>query len=62
MTTKEPTVAVPVRLMLELMRFYKEVPQELLNKEHYLTADRLERRAYRRYLAYKKELKKGNAR
>ena len=55
--TKEPTVAVPVTVFLEMMRFYTEVPQELLGRGAYLTASTLEKRAYRKYLAYKKALK-----
>ncbi len=54
---KEPTVAVPVTTFLDLVRLYKENPQELLNLRVYLEADQLEKRAYRKYLAYKKALK-----
>jgi hypothetical protein len=54
---KEPTVAVPVTVFLELTRFYSEVPQELVGRDAYLTASLLEKRAYRKYLAYKKALK-----
>lgn len=54
---KEPCIQVPVHVLLDLVRIYKEMPQELCNKEVYLTADRLERIAYRKYLAYKKQLR-----
>lgn len=57
MTVKEPTVQVPVTTLLELIRLYKENPQEVLNRVHWLVANRLERIAYRKYLDYKKRLK-----
>lgn len=55
---KEPTVAVPVTVLLELVRLYKENPQEVLNRTHYVEACNLERRAYRKYLGWKAELRK----
>lgn len=58
MNVKEPTITVPVTTFLELVRLYRENPQEVLNREHYLRLINLEKRAYRKYLAYKKELKK----
>lgn len=51
---KIPTIQVPVNVFLDLVRNYKEQPQELLNRQTYLDAVRLEKRAYRRYLEYKK--------
>ena len=58
MIVKEPTITVPVTTFLELVRLYQANRQEALNIEHYLRAIHLEKRAYRKYLAYKKELKK----
>ena len=57
---KVPTIAVPVHIYLDLIRAYKEQPQEVLNRTIYLEATTLERRAYRKYLAYKKERGKNN--
>jgi hypothetical protein len=54
---KEPTIKVPVTVLLALVRNYKEQPQELCDKRVWLEADRLERPAYRKYLSYKKLLK-----
>lgn len=56
---KEPTLQVPVTVFLELVRLYKENPQEILNRQTYLIADHLERKAYRKYLGFKKALKEG---
>lgn len=55
---KEPTLQVPVTVFLELARLYKENPQEVLNRTHYVEACHLERRAYRKYLDWKAELRK----
>lgn len=57
MAFKEPTVAVPVTVLLDLVRLYKENPQELLDRGVYLAADHLEKRAYRKYLTWSKALK-----
>lgn len=54
---KEPTVQVPVTVLLTLVRAYSETPQELLHRQHYLSVISLERRAYRKFLEYKKALK-----
>lgn len=45
---KEPTLAVPVSLYLELVRLYKRNPPELSNSKFWLEADRRERIAYRK--------------
>lgn len=57
-TVKEPTIQVPVHVFLDLVRLYKENPQELLDQRVWMAADFLEKRAYRRYMDYKKALKK----
>ena len=54
-----PTIQVPVTVFLDLVRSYTEVPQELLNRQTYIEATRLQGRAYRKFLEYKKQLKKG---
>lgn len=51
---KIPTIQVPVHIFLDLVRAYKEQPQELLNVQIFLEAGMLERKAYRKYLVYKK--------
>jgi hypothetical protein len=55
---KEPTVQVPVGLLLVFIRVYKERPQEDMVMVDYLDAIRLEQRAYRKYLEWKKKLGK----
>ena len=57
-TTKIPTIMVPVTVFLDLVRSYVENPQELLNRQTYMEATHLEKKAYRKYLAYKKAAKK----
>ena len=51
-----PTLQVPVTVFLDLVRSYTEVPQELVNRQTYMEAVRLEKRAYRKYLTYKRTL------
>lgn len=53
----EPTIQVPVSVFLDLVRVYKEEPQELVNRQSYLIADALERKATRKYREYRKQLK-----
>ena len=53
-----PTIQVPVNVFLDLVRTYKEEPQELINRQTSLLVDTLEKRAYRKYLAFKKEQRK----
>lgn len=55
--SKEPTIQVPVSVFLDLARVYKEEPQELVNKQTYLTTHQLERKATRKYREYRKALK-----
>jgi len=51
-----PTLQVPVTVFLDLVRSYTEVPQELVNRQTYMEAVRLEKRAYRKYLEYRRAL------
>jgi len=55
---KEPTIAVPCSVFLELVSAYKTLSKdaEVNNADTYLTADHLEKRAYRKYLAYRKSV------
>jgi hypothetical protein len=53
----EPTIQVPVSVFLDLARVYKEEPQELVNKQSYLSVYLLEKKAYRKYQEYRKYLK-----
>lgn len=48
-------------VFLTLVRVYKEEPQELINRQTYFVADHLEKKAYRKYLAYKKECRNEHA-
>lgn len=57
MSVKEPTVAVPVSVLLDLIRVYREEPQELVNRSSYLTSVTLEQKAYRKFRQYRKQLK-----
>jgi len=54
---KEPSVQVPVSVLLDLIRVYAQEPQELVNRNSYLVAISLERKAYRKYQEYRKQLK-----
>ena len=54
---KEPTIQVPVSVFLDLVRVYKEEPQELVNRTTYLTSHMLERKATRKYREYRKALR-----
>ena len=51
---KIPVIEVPVHVYLALVRSYKEQPQEFCDQRIYCEADLLEKRAYRKYLNYKK--------
>lgn len=53
----EPTVQVPVSVFLDLARVYKEEPQELVNKQSYISVMTLEKKAYRKFQEYRKHLK-----
>lgn len=55
---KIPTVVVPVNILLDLIRAYKEQPQEILHPHTYLHVTTIEQRAYRKYLAWKKTARK----
>lgn len=54
---KEPTIQVPVSVFLDLARVYANEPQELVNKQSYLTTLTLEKKAYRKYQEHRKALK-----
>ena len=55
---KIPTVVVPVNILLDLIRAYKEQPQEILHPHTYLHVTTLEQRSYRKFLAWKKIARK----
>lgn len=55
--SKEPTIQVPVTVLLDLIRTYCEEPQELINRQSLLIATQLERKAYRKFQEYRKKLK-----
>lgn len=53
----EPTIQVPVSVFLDLARVFKEEPQELVNKQSYLSVEILEKKATRKYREYRQHLK-----
>lgn len=57
MTVKLPEIQVPITVFLDLVRSYVEQPQELINRQSYLEALRLQKRAQRKLSEYRKALR-----
>jgi hypothetical protein len=55
---KVPTVSIPVTLYLELARAYTEQPEPCIIPTTMITVKLLERRAYHKYICWKRNERK----